>query len=609
MINVLDIETYENENNVIPYCICFNINEKIYTLYNTENIIVDWLNIIVNDNSEKKIDFYIHNLNFDGIIILKYLGINRIKFEIISNKTNVYSIKIFYCNFYIVLKCSYKIIPMSLRTLGVVEGQKKKYFPYKFVNKKNLNYIGEIPSEKYWEIGEYEKFFKENKNNLFDLKKITIDYCVNDVILTNKIIKNIFDIVDLEDKSLKKKCLSAPSMSHKLFYKKYNFFDIKEKLNTKDESFIRSSYFGGRCEVFGNAKETEHIKYFDFSGMYGQCMLENFHIGDGEYKKNTCINDIGFYNIDYESKNMEVPVLPAHYNNKLMFMNGTGSGTFWYEEIKLFVEMGGIIKKINSCIVYDQSDNIFKKFIEKFEIYKKNGGYYKIFGKLMINSLYGSMALKDTNDFQYITFSEKEFYNMYINTNVKNFYKIGDCYVLIIVYDYKSKKFAKDKNLLNLKETKRNVSYAASISSKARIKLYKAMINVIKDGGRLLYCDTDSIFAAYDKNDIRKKCYDIEWIEFYNESFFIAPKTYGLKNYEGEIIKIKGINFKNITFDEIKNNFVDKKNIIFDKQLNFRKFDFNLKQFYIQKNISVNSYDKRIFIDNKRRTVPITINR
>jgi DNA polymerase elongation subunit (family B) len=44
------------------------------------------------------------------------------------------------------------------------------------------------------------------------------------------------------------------------------------------------------------------------------------------------------------------------------------------------------------------------------------------------------------------------------------------------------------------------VQYASIITSRARIKLYKTITQVEKEGGRLLYCDTDSIFAAYDKN-------------------------------------------------------------------------------------------------------------
>jgi hypothetical protein len=67
----------------------------------------------------------------------------------------------------------------------------------------------------------------------------------------------------------------------------------------------------------------------------------------------------------------------------------------------------------------------------------------------------------------------------------------------IIIVTYENKK--------NKKVIDSNVSIAAAITSKARIKLYKAYKEVIKRGGRLLYSDTDSIFAAYKKNVIGEK--------------------------------------------------------------------------------------------------------
>jgi DNA polymerase elongation subunit (family B) len=44
--------------------------------------------------------------------------------------------------------------------------------------------------------------------------------------------------------------------------------------------------------------------------------------------------------------------------------------------------------------------------------------------------------------------------------------------------------------------------HAAIITSKARIKLYKTFQDISKNNGRLLYCDTDSVFVAYKKNVI-----------------------------------------------------------------------------------------------------------
>jgi len=170
----------------------------------------------------------------------------------------------------------------------------------------------------------------------------------------------------------------------------------------------------------------------------------------------------------------------------------------------LFTENGGKILKINNALIYNKREKVFSNFIEKFTDIRKKGSYYKTFGKLMINSLYGSMALKAQETIQYITFSEREFLNIQENTNIESFYKINECFILIIKNDYKSKNYFKQDNLIKNNKSRRNVSYAAAISSKARIKLYKALKEVIEDGGRLLYCDTDSIFAAYNKSNTSK---------------------------------------------------------------------------------------------------------
>ena len=580
------------------------IDNTQYTLYYSDNIIVDSLNIIVNNIKQNTVEIFVHNLNFDGIVIIDYISKKFITFTLVAEKTNIYSIRIAYCNKTIIFKCSYKIIPHSLKMLGEIEKFPKTEFPYKFVNENTLYYNDKIPSKTYWEKNDFDAYILHNNIDNFNLKDITIKYCLNDVILTQKVLINLFKIIDEENESIRKKSLSAPSISHKLFYKKYNELNISKNLSLDEENYIRSSYFGGRCEVFGNIDSDEYVKYFDFSGMYGQCMLENFHNDIGTYCEPAEITNPGFYNINYNSDFSFLPILPSHYNEKLMFSNGEQKGTFWFEEIQLFEKMGGKVLKINNAITYNKYEQVFNQFIHNFNKIKEKGGYYKIFGKLMINSLYGSMALKSKENFQYITFSEEEFDNIYQKTDVENFYKINDCFVIIITSNYKAKHFFKKINSNELM-TERNVSYASAIASKARIKLYKAMLNVIKDGGRLLYCDTDSIFAAYNKDDLRNKTNDFEWIDFYSDSVFIAPKTYALKKEKEVIIKIKGINDKNVSFDELKEKFYMGNNKLkFENQLNFRKSDFSLKQFYIDKEICLSSYNKRIFINNKKSTIP-----
>jgi hypothetical protein len=116
-------------------------------------------------------------------------------------------------------------------------------------------------------------------------------------------------------------------MSYKIFFKKFNNKNVKINLLLKDDLYIRNSYFGGRCEVFGNITSLEHVKYYDFKGMYAQCMLESFHVGEGYYDCPKNFNKAGFYTINFKS-NMKIPILPIRHLGKLMFYNGSLTGTY-----------------------------------------------------------------------------------------------------------------------------------------------------------------------------------------------------------------------------------------------------------------------------------------
>lgn len=607
MVNTYDIETYEENTKVIPYCICFIINDKQYSLYDNDydNLVIESLNIICNKNKENFIEIYIHNINFDALLIINEITQNNIIYNMKTVDTNIYYLDIFYVNKIIRFRCSYKLIPLSLSKIGIIENFKKLVFPYKFVSKLTLSYIGDIPSKKYWEKNDYDIFLK-SEIKIFNLKEETIIYCMNDVILIQKFLTNIINIIHNFSKKILKNSFSAASLSHKIFYEIYNNNKIDKNIEKKDEYYIRNSYFGGRTEVFGNPNNNEHVKYFDFSGMYGQCMLETFHNGKGKYYSNESIYKVGFHTIEYESNIDFIPVLPSHsYTGKLFFCNGKNIGTFWFEELILFEKMGGKIIKVINSYIYEQYDKVFDEFVKEFSKIRKLGGYYNVFGKLVINSLYGSMALNIENLKIYITFSEAEFLNILENVNISKFYKVNNSYIIIIKIDYKSKIYFKKKNIDE--KSQRNVSYSAAIASKARIKLYQAMLDVIEDGGRLLYCDTDSIFAAYNINNKKLNFKTFNWIEFYDDAVFISPKSYGLFKNNASSIMLKGIGNKNISFIDLKQKFYNEEDITFQNQLIFKKSNFILNQNYIKKSISINKYDKRLFINNKKSTKPLWI--
>jgi hypothetical protein len=94
-------------------------------------------------------------------------------------------------------------------------------------------------------------------------------------------------------------------------------------------------------------------------------------------------------------------------------------------------------------------------------------------------------------------------------------------------------------------------------------------------------------------------------LDFYDDGVFSAPKTYGIRKKSEDIIKIKGIDVKTINLEELKEKFYKNDRIVFNEQLNFRKSDYILKQYYIEKEIALFTYNKRIFSKDKKNTKPI----
>jgi hypothetical protein len=134
-----------------------------------------------------------------------------------------------------------------------------------------------------------------HKEKMFDFREYSIKYCTRDVEITKKFIKILHDLV--KDFRINfNKVFSAPSLSLKIFIKKFNKNRVSFRHNFLSDKLIRSAYFGGRCEVYGNPKEGENLVHFDFSGMYAQCMKQNFPFGK-YYINNSCkkIDRPGFY--------------------------------------------------------------------------------------------------------------------------------------------------------------------------------------------------------------------------------------------------------------------------------------------------------------------------
>jgi len=116
---------------------------------------------------------YIHNMaNFDIIFLLKYI-VKVATLKPVIHNGRIISLTINYGNnneYQIQFKDSYLLLLSSLMKLSKSFGvlNPKSLFPFNFVNKDNLNYIGDVPDIKYFiklsqqNYNEYKSKFNNN---------------------------------------------------------------------------------------------------------------------------------------------------------------------------------------------------------------------------------------------------------------------------------------------------------------------------------------------------------------------------------------------------------------------------------------------------------------
>ncbi len=546
----------------------------------------DLLFYILEKCSSKKI-YYVHNLTFEIFVFLKYMIKNNIKFKIISANKIIYSVEITYNNKIIKFKCSYRLTMLSLKKLAqMCNLEEKGIFPYNILTK-NLKKKYTIRKYMFNNNQDYISFVKKYGKNI-NTYDILEEYCKNDVIITKKSIIKFWEIIKEMGLIKNKNILTAAKLSISNFFLRNK--TIKKKIKLKYDRLLREYYFGGRTEVFGNPNDDEISLHYDWSGMYSQCMSEK--VLGGEIFESEIILDLktpGFYWIKFE-QNLEFPILPIK-KEKLLFVNGIFEGWYWYEEILLAIEYGVKIISIKKIITGQYYDYFIKEFVEINNKIRKISSLHNQIGKNNNNTFYGRMGMDPERLEESIVSNIDEY---------KNYEKIAKINNIYLIYTKKEKSIS-------------NITIASSITSKARIKLYRGMMEVIKEGGRLLYTDTDSIIAAFKKNIYKKKLNKYIGEVYFDsnkkdtiikDAVFAMPKTYGLKFLNNEeIVKIKGFN-TTPDFKTFKKKFYNKE-IIITSNTEWNKNDFIIEIIKKDKQTNLNSLDKRKWNLDLKSTSPI----
>lgn len=222
----------------------------------------------------------------------------------------------------ITFKDSYLLLPHSLSKLlkSFNVEFKKGIFPYNFVNKDNLDYIGPTPDRSYFNPitdEEYNSLLNDNWN----LKKAVTEYIINDVVSLHAVLKK-FAIIVFEMEGVDAlKALSLPQLSYKIFKTNYMKHKIVN-LTGMPKKLITESYYGGSVEVY--EPYGENLYYYDMNSLYPTAMLMDMPVGLPSLTTNTNINELfGYVDAVVEAPNsLHKPLLP--YRHKGLMITPVG---------------------------------------------------------------------------------------------------------------------------------------------------------------------------------------------------------------------------------------------------------------------------------------------
>lgn len=289
-------------------------------------------------------------------------------------------------------------------------------------------------------------------------------------------------------------------------------------LNPEVDMFVRSSYFGGRTEIFKpffqQTSTSGLLRSYDVNSLYPAVMLD--HDMPVSYKFSTRFyleNEMGFYDVEVYVPETYVPVLGLRFKNmdhRLIFPTGTFRGVWSTLELNYAITQGVKILKVYRGMIFNNGGNIFNRYITRlYEMRKQaeKGSVTDVLTKLLMNSLYGRFAL-----------------NLNREQLILDDGQSGVTPHMEIPLDKEGKRIIRlAKKDIVLENSFTNSAIAAWVTSGARVWMHKLIQEAPQD---LYYMDTDSLKTTHiypkNQNDLGKLKLEYE-TDF---AAYLLPKTY-----------------------------------------------------------------------------------
>lgn len=508
----------------------------------------------------------------------------------------------------------------------------KGNFPYSFVKRNTLHYVGNTPSYEHWEnisLDEYTKLVKPD----WDLKEECLSYLDKDLISLVMIMNKFSEYINRKYHLQVTESLTISRLALNIFFKDY-LKDSKLPVITKNMfNDIKQAYYGGVTEVY--KPYGTNLLHYDVNSLYPFAALNSMPGTNCTFIENSNgsvnLHDLfGFFYCEIKTSDNYLGLLPVHHKEGMIMPNGTWTGWYFSEELKHALDKGYAINVIKGYN-FNKVDGVFTDYVKDLYEIKSTtkDKVEKDIAKRLLNHLLGRFGLnivkpvtkcvtdkelslifstrevlgkpmKITNDDYWIT------YNNVVDRDICE--KHGIDYIKVQSLTAKT-----DMEKLNeFRDV--SLSTAAAVTAYARIYMSKVKEDILNKGGNIYYTDTDSIVTdmPLDSNLVGDGLGKFKLEYKIKQGYYISNKTYYVdllepifdsvtKKLVSYIVKSKSVISSSLTLDSFKDLYKGK-NVSAMKRSAVRDFykgSVTLVNTGVE--LNSNSYTKRekIFKENK----------
>lgn len=367
-----------------------------------------------------------------------------------------------------------------------------------------------------------KKLFEKGKK-----KEIVVTFaqllkrCVRDATITYRAAKFLYEFYgEFDIKPRLTLASTALSIWRENYWKKSIFFPDLEIVET-----ARASYYGGRTEAF-SIGAFKAAKSIDAASMFPWAMVsEELPLPWGAYSRSKILDPMGFYyaSVSYYG---DIPCLPFRSENGLIYPIGNFKGWYTGEEL-IYAETQGYDIKIRKGYTFLEKSAPFNDYVSDMFVRKnKSRGPKRLGYKLLLNSLYGKFSQRGE---KIEAMQLEEFAQL---KNQPEDFRIWNGIAIFKVE--------------GTPPIWGNCVWPAFVTARARIRLHKELRKVYDKGGRILYCDTDSIIylgahsLLYPQKVNRPG--EFEQRGYYKKVIIAGKKEYGFLLENGKWdVRIKGV--------------------------------------------------------------------